>query len=108
MRREAWSTIFVISGFVASRVLMINYGAPAVGSAGASPAAPMITSALNWPRQRAALLLARAGQLITTSVPASADPVCGLLWVAAAGAVKALARRRCKQMSRYLPAKKTG
>jgi hypothetical protein len=57
---------------------MIGYSAPADGSPAASLAVLMIIPVSIRPWRPAALLLARAGQLIAPSVPVSADPVCGV------------------------------
>lgn len=71
-------------------VLMTSYVAPAVGSPEASLGVPTLASASDRRRQRAALFLARAEQLMTISMPVSADPVCGPV-VPAVGPVEALA-----------------
>lgn len=91
MRREAWSTMFVICGPVDIGTLMTRNGVSAVTSPEASRAAPMIAAAPNRLLPRAALVVADAAQLIAFSGPVNPDSV-GCPVLSAVGAVKALAR----------------
>ena len=91
VRREAWSTMFVICGPVDIGTLMSRNGVSAVTSPEASRAAPMIAAAPNRLLPRAALVVADAAQLIAFSGPVNPDSV-GCPVLSAVGAVKALAR----------------
>ena len=71
-------------------VLMTSYVTPAVGSPEASLGVPTLASAPDRRWQRAALFLARAEQLMTISMPVTADPYVVPV-VPAVGAVEALA-----------------
>ena len=73
MRREAWSTMFVICGPVDIGTLMSRNGVSAVTSPEASRAAPMIAAAPNRLLPRAALVVADAAQLIAFSGPVNPD-----------------------------------
>ncbi len=69
---------------------MTSYVTPAVGSPEASLGVPTLASAPDRRWQRAALFLARAEQLMTISMPVTADPYVVPV-VPAVGAVEALA-----------------
>jgi hypothetical protein len=67
--------MFVISGLVDIGTLMTRYGVPPVSSPKASRAAPRVVPAPNRPLPRAALVVADAARLISSSGPVNADCV---------------------------------